>query len=302
MAIGHQQIIKYFKQSIKRDLLAHAYLFFGPAHLGKKKVALEFIQELTGADAEKKDYPDVLMIQPLVNEKQGIKKEAAISINQIKQVQHQMSMYPYELNYKVAIIQEAEKMTMEAANCLLKTLEEPIGQAIMILISSRPQQVLPTVSSRCQRIKFLPVPDQEIKQALNPSEKLLRLANGRPGIVLKYLENPDLLKEREKNIDQLKKIIKSDLNFRYEYIQEISQDIFQAQNILNEWRFWFRDLLLANLNCQKIAINQVSNEYQGFYSIPQIKKIIDKIEETSRIISNSSFNARLALEALMLDL
>ncbi len=309
MVIGHQKLINHLDKSSANSRLAHAYLFSGSKSVGKKTVALEFIKRLIGVDPSQGIQPDILLIEPEITEKEGIKKETAITISQIKKVQHQMSLSPYQLSYKIALIEQAEKMTAEASNCLLKTLEEPNGQAIIILISSRPQQVLPTILSRCQILKFLPVPYQEIKKALQKLEigkktdleKIIRLANGRPGIALEYLKNPDLLEDREKIIAQLKNLLSSDLNIRYQYVEEISKDVSKAQKLLSQWVFWFRDLLLAKLNCGGIVINQIEPNYQSFYSAKKIKEIIVQIEKTHHILGNPSFNSRLALEVLMLE-
>lgn len=311
MIIGHQKIIDYLSQGIKNNHLAHAYLFAGPAHLGKKTVAMEFIGRLTGADLNQKAQPDILLIEPETVEKEGVKKEAAITISQIKKVRHQMGLCPYQSPYKIALIDQAEKMTPEAGNCLLKTLEEPSGEAIIILISARPQQLLPTVISRCQLLKFLPVPHREIKKAIQNFEisnelksnldKIIQLANGRPGIALEYLENPVLFGEYQKTINQLKRILSSDLNTRYQYVEEINRDAAGAQRILSQWLLWFRDALLNKLNCREIAVNQIELKYQNFYSLKQLKEIISKIEKTYYIIRNPSFNSRLALEVLMLE-
>ncbi len=311
MLIGHQRIIKHLSQSIKSGRLAHAYLFAGPAHLGKKTVAFNFISQLVGVNPEKGIYPDILIIEPKLVGRQGVKKEAAIAISQIKKLQRQVSLYPYRLAYKIILIDQAEKMTLQAANCLLKTLEEPVGRTVIILISSRPWQVLPTISSRCQLLNFLPASGKQIKQAVEnlgiklpgqtELDKLIRLANGRPGIVLEYLNNPALFREQEAAVKQLEDLLKADLNFRYELAEKMSKDILSAQSVLSQWMFWFRDLLLAKLDCREIVVNQSVFSHLGLYPIGRIKEIIEAINRTTNLLRNPSLNARLALEALMLE-
>ncbi len=282
--IGHQRILDFFKKSIKNNRLAHAYLFVGATSLGKKKAALELIQILN------KDFgPDVLITEPIEGKE--------ISIDQIRKVQHQLNMSPYSAPYKIALIDEAERMTEEAGNCLLKTLEEPAGKSILILIAANTNLLLPTIISRCQVIKFLPVENKEIKNIPGITEKIVQLSNGRPGIAFKYIENPELIDEREQAVKQLEKLIKTDLNERYQFAEKLSKDNVQARQTLNYWIFWFRDLILSKVGCPDMAIYPQDSSY----SLPQLKKIIQTIRKTNEVLSNSSFNSRLALEALMLE-
>ncbi len=310
MIIGHQPILEFFKKSIDNKRLAHAYLFTGSAHLGKKTVALEFVRMLNGQEIDQAIHPDILIVEPEVIEKNGVKKELEIGIDQARKIQHQMSLFPYQAPYKIALIDQAEKMTTEASNCLLKTLEEPLGRAILILITAEPQLLLTTIVSRCQLIKFLPVSEEEISSGIVPAtespgqslKKIIRLANGRPGLAIQYLENPALLQAQVRIINQLEKLIKADLNERYQYVEAIAKDVPQARQILNAWLFWFRDLLLLTLGCFDLVIYDQASQYKDSYSLNKLKNIIQAIKKTDLLLTNPSLNARLALEVLMLEL
>jgi DNA polymerase-3 subunit delta' len=311
MIIGHQRILEFFKKSIKNKRLAHAYLFTGPAHVGKKTVALEFIKMLNGQEIEQAVHPDILIVEPRVIEKEGVKKELEIGIEKAREIQHQMNLFPYRAPYKIALIGQAEKMTPEASNCLLKTLEEPSGQAILILITANPQLLLPTIVSRCQLVKFLPVPEEEIKKGFPTIlekfqndvsvQHIIRLANGRPGLIIQYLEKPELLAEQNKIISQLEKLLRADLNERYHYVEEITKDVPYARQILRCWLFWFRDLLLLTVGCPDLVIYPQASRYNGCYSLAKLKNIIQAIKKTDWLLANPSINARLALEVLMLE-
>jgi len=303
MIIGHNRVLNFLKRSAEKKKTAHAYLFTGPTHLGKRTVALEFIKALVGHEMEKVVHPDVLIIEPEITEKDDIKKESAISISQARAVQHQMNMFPYQADYKITLIDQAERMNLEAANCLLKTLEEPSGQAILILITANPQMLLPTIISRCQVVNFLPVAEEEIKKAFpKAKEQIIRLANGRPGLVINYLENPELLEEQNKIINKLEELLKADLNQRYQYAEEISKNVPEARQILNHWIFWFRDLLLLSNDCPDLVVNKNISKYHKSYSSTKLKSIIETIKNTNWLLANPSINARLALEVLMLEI
>ena len=310
MIIGHQRILEFLKKSVENKRLAHAYLFTGSAHLGKKTVALEFIRMLNGQEIDQVIHPDILIIEPEVIDKDGVKKELEIGIAQARKIQHQMSLFPYQAPYKIALINQAEKMTAEAGNCLLKTLEEPTGKAILILITANPQLLLPTIVSRCQMVKFLPVAEEEIEKNISkavPSDygldvkRIIRLSNGRPGLVIDYLKNPELLKNQNKIISQLEKLLRADLNERYQYVEEIAKNVPMARQILKHWLFWFRDLILLANNCSDLVLYPEVAHYQKAYSLLKLKNIIQAIKRTDWLLTNPSINARLALEVLMLE-
>ena len=307
MIIGHERILNFFKKSVENNRVAHAYLFAGPSHLGKRTVAFDFIKTLTGVEAGQNIHPDILIVEPEITEKNGIKKESEISIVQIREVQHRMSLFSYQAPYKIAVINKADKMTTEASNCLLKTLEEPSGDAVLILITSDFQSLLPTIISRCQLTNFLPVARREIEEKLVrlynnfDAKKAARLANGRPGLAIEYLNKPEFLKKQKEALADLEKLLKTDLSARYCYAEKISKDIIEARQVLRYWLIWFRDLLLSAAGCSNLALYQDFSRYDGCYSLPKLKNIIQSIRETDQLLSNSSINARLALEVLMME-
>ena len=311
MLIGHQRILNFLKKSIEQKKIAHAYLFIGPENVGKKRMALEFIKMLIGVEIEKVFHPDVLLIEPKIVEKNGVKKEKEITIEEVRTIRHQIGLFPYQASYKIVLIDMAEQMTRDAANALLKTLEEPSGQAVLILITSKPQLLLPTIISRCQTIKFLPVPAEEIEKSLEQSKfhspnlkKIVRLSGGRPGLALRYLENPSLIQAQNQIISELQRLIQSDLNDRCQYAEILSKNIAQARQTLGQWLIYFRDLLLLSADCGNLVLFDSSFFRSEFFKkipLARIKNIIKAIRKTDWLLANPSINARLALEVLMLE-
>ncbi len=338
MIIGHQKITDFLTGSIKSGRLAHAYLFVGPSQVGKKTVALEFIKNLqcqkpknssqgfsfcgeceSCQKIEKDFHPDILKIEAggqalLTNEsddsvlEKSIKNQE-IKIEQIRQLQHQVNLSPFFAPCKAVIIDGAEQMTQEAANCLLKTLEEPPPKSLLILISSNWQRLLPTIISRCQLIKFSSVKSDLILQGFKKlgfgddlkTRQAVKFAGGRPGAAINFLKDTNSGGHQEQAVKELKKILEKDLVEKFKFAQKLSQNIFWAQRVLGDWLIWFRDQMLLLVGVSNLGVFNEKSALSG-YSLSQIRDIIKNIQEAQILLAESGFNARLILENLMIKI
>jgi len=285
--------------------IPHAFLFFGEAQLGKKTLALEFIKLLscesddflkkpcdtclTCQKIQKRQHPDLIIIEPL-------KKE--IQILQIRDLIWKLSLKPHSAPIKTAIIDQAHLMNQEAQSAFLKTLEEPKGKTLLILITEYPEILLPTILSRVERLKFYPLNFSEIENYLktygiseNKAKELASLSLGRPGRAINFLLNPQSLENQKKKIKELIKILNSDLAFRFQYARDLTKEPQKLKEILDIWLSYFRDNLLTNLNSQ-----------QRLSTLKKLKNILRLIQNTNFLISTTNVNPRLALEILMLEL
>ena len=169
---GHDRPITILKRALANKTLAHAYLFSGEAGIGKKMTALALAAAVNCRNAgpgggcgecpscrkvASGGHPDVRLMVPEGDE---------IKIDQVRQMQADLSLKPFEGAKKVLIVDGVESMNTASANAFLKTLEEPPGDALIILITPMPQGLLPTIRSRCQEIRFLPLPRHTLAQAL----------------------------------------------------------------------------------------------------------------------------------------
>ncbi|HEB01388.1 MAG TPA: DNA polymerase III subunit delta' [Candidatus Portnoybacteria bacterium] len=324
--IGHQKIREFLEKSLAKQKIAHAYLFAGPEHLGKMTVALEFVKSLqcqtqtakpcyqckSCQDIDQATHPDVSVIKPEIKENEKARQEPEIRIDQIRDLERRLSLFPAQSPYKIAIIEQTERLTREAANAFLKTLEEPTGKAVLILISSS-NFLLPTIVSRCQIIKFLPVSSKEIenyclksKAAKEKAEEITRLSNGQPGLAVQILKNPEKLTARTEILNDLSRLIHSSQVQQYQYIEKLIKDISNLRSTLNSWLSWFRDLLLINQGCQNLMVNisQKENLLKAAqrYQLKQIEEIIKTIQRTIFLILKTKVNPKLALEVLILEL
>jgi DNA polymerase-3 subunit delta' len=173
--VGHQRPIADLQHAIRADRVHHAWLFAGPAGVGKRLVARTFAKALlcvhNNADAcdacthclriEQDQHPDVSEILPDTS-----KTRPTIKIDQIREITRQVSFKPFEGRRRVILIDGAEAMTEEASNALLKTLEEPTGDTLFLLLTPQDRQLLPTIRSRCQLLRFGPLPRADVHRLL----------------------------------------------------------------------------------------------------------------------------------------
>ncbi|MGC9977000.1 MAG: DNA polymerase III subunit delta' [Syntrophales bacterium] len=174
---GHEKQIKVLQTAMARDRIPHAYLFYGPEGVGKRTVAGVFAKALnciTGPD--RLDACDVCPSCLKIDHgnHSGVITISAqgqfIKIREIRELQEEMKFSPFEGGKRIFIIGDADRMNIESANAILKTLEEPSASNILILITSRPHQLPATVLSRCQHVRFNPLRQETI--ALFLEEKL----------------------------------------------------------------------------------------------------------------------------------
>jgi len=285
--IGHNQIKKNLEQAIQTDKIKHAYLFAGQEHLGKFLLACEFAKILnqknyTLKQIQANKVPDILVIQP-EPESQNL-----ISIQQIRELQRKLSLSPFESKYKIAIIDQAHFLKTEAANALLKTLEEPLGQAVLILISFSQSALLPTIVSRCEVLKFWPVSQNQIQEKLfkqidqNKLKKIMQIVYMRPGIAVHALSSQKFFKEQQAYIQDWQKLSKANLVERFKYAEILSKNNLKLRETLKAWIFYLRSELIKK---------------PGITLLNQLKKI----QKSLNLILSSNVNQRLVLEVLMLE-
>lgn len=268
MILGHQKQIQYLKKILESKKIPHAILFSGEKGLGKKRVALEFIFWIFKEPPL--SHPDFIFIEP---------KNHQIQIDQIRELSWRISLKPIKSEIKVALIDSAHSMTKEAQNCFLKTLEEPKGNALIILISEHPKLLLPTILSRCQEIKFFLVEKEEIENYLKKRnlekekiEKILDLANGKPEIAISLAENNEKFKEIEELRENLGKIDKNDIFLRFNLAKEILEK-FEFLEILRFWTIFLRKKFLSSFDQKSF---QILKEIQKIYFFNLISPNLDQ--------------------------
>lgn len=152
--IGHARVVAYLEQVTRENRQAHAYLFVGPRGVGKSTVARAWARELLAHEGPLHTHPDYYELDPSI-------PDAPEPIELVRAFTHFMNEKPFLAARKVALIRRAELLTPASCDALLKTIEEPAGESIMIITVSHEELVSPTIRSRCQMVTFSPVPGEE---------------------------------------------------------------------------------------------------------------------------------------------
>lgn len=310
--VGHQNIIKFLDQSIKQNKLVHAYLFYGPENVGKETVATDFIiklfinrltdssqREIIKSQITKRAHPDIYWLEREENKKN-------INIEQIRELQNFLNLRPFSDLYKVAIINRAEEMSQAAANSFLKILEEPPEKSIIILLASNLRLIPPTIISRCQLIKFNPVPLKEIRKFLATTYKLsstqfeilTQLSFGRPGLIINFLNEPGQINEYQSHLINFLEILNGNLKDKIDFTNQYLENIpFLI------WQIVLRDFLMIKNNLQPINNNLIERirSVADCWSEQKIYQVLKIISRTKKLIE-LNVNKKLALENLMINL
>ncbi len=320
--IGQEKNLTLLNHSLKENKIAHAYLLVGPRHVGKGTLALNLAQALNCDGLEppcgqcyschrihEGKHPDVIFLSS------GSKTE--IGIDDIRELQRLANLPPYEGKCKVFIIDDSEYLSNEAANSLLKILEEPPSKIVWLLLAAEESRLLPTIVSRCQRLELKPMPSEQIQRVLVDSynvdsakAKLLAcLCHGCLGWALSALADDEVLNQRSQRIAKLSLLLTASLEQRFAYAQELAAQFTQDRRLVAEimeaWLSWWRDLMLIKGGCKK-AISNIDykatlKRQAEILSLSQVKEFLTNLgllrEEISRNV-----NPRLALESLMLNM
>jgi DNA polymerase-3 subunit delta' len=315
--VGHEWAVELLERSLVNGRTAHAYLLLGLPQIGKTTLALNFAQALNCLGEGKPcgqcrscrkiahgSHPDVRVIEAI---------NRTIRIDQIRAMQREVALSPHEGRWKVYVIRQMERATTEAANCLLKTLEEPPSQVILMLTASDMDQLLPTIVSRCQVLNLRPPSVLLTQKALEErweidpdrARLLARLSGGRLGWAVRASEGKAILRKREKRLNEMIELVGQGRVERLRYAQHLSQSSGGLRDVLDLWLSWWRDLLLIEGESSTEVTNMdreatLRSQAQG-YSLTQVRDFIEALRTAVWQLEHNT-NTRLTLEVLMLSL
>jgi DNA polymerase III subunit delta' len=319
--VGHDRAVENLRYAISSGRLPHALLFCGQVGVGKTRLALELAKALncTGAEPpcqqcvhcrqiESGGHPDVTVAEPLEG-------KDSISIAQVRELRDGAALRPFQASFKVIIIAGAESLTPQAADALLKTLEEPQRQVRIVLTATEPEALPSTVVSRCRVINLLPATPEVIEQALvargesaEQAAVVSQLARGSVGWAIEASRHPKVIAERAEIIDRMSTVFELDLASRIDLAERMTserRDRSWVRRNLQLLVYLTRDLLLIQTGLQPALAQGVGRanleRAAARYSLPQVEESL----EAMRLVMDrvdSNVDPRLALEAMLISL
>ncbi|MHC1698525.1 MAG: DNA polymerase III subunit delta' [Geobacteraceae bacterium] len=311
--IGYDRNISLLRRALATGKLSHAYLFYGIDSSGMKEAALALVEAIfcNGTDGCGEcpscrkvaglRHPDLHHVQP---------DGAFIKIDQIRELQRELSYRPFEAPKKACIIEEADKMNISAANAFLKTLEEPSGDAILILMTTHVDAVLPTIRSRCQQLRFPSLPTETIASQLrakgadeDSARIAAALASGSIERAQEIVEG-DWLQTRKSLLEKIAALSPEGIIPLFAAAEETAKDKESAIHLVDLLNVFWRDVLLTLTGSTKIINSDLSALIRSVSERNSLDRVIEKLERIARTRQALTRNAnpRLAVEVLFMGL
>ena len=260
--VGHESIIGHFKSSIEQGKVAHAYLIHGEKGTGKKMLAGLFAKTLQceagGTDpcgtcrsciqCDSGNQPDIIWVTH--------EKPTVISVDDIReQVNNDIIIKPYSSRYKIYIIDEAEKLTQQAQNALLKTIEEPPEYAVIMLLTNNLDKMLPTILSRCITLNLKPVGELDMMEYLSrmgvPQAKAkfcVGFAFGNLGKAVRLATSEEYNEIKHDCVQILKDINRMEIYDLIDAVKKMSKYKLDIYDYLDIMMMWYRDILMLKVS------------------------------------------------------
>lgn len=325
--LGHEWAVDMLRRHVTRGDIRHAYLFSGPPGLGRRTLALRLAQALncerplapgepcytcrTCKQINAMQHPDLAVIQA-VDEDGNSKDGGTLRVDQIREVQRTLNLKPYQSPYRVAMFLRFQEANDNAANALLKTLEEAPPHAILLLTADNPEQLLPTINSRCEILRLRSLPVEAITADLmergleeDRARLLAHISGGRPGFARRLVEDASVLEKREERLNDLQTLLPAPRVEKFSYAEKLAKDKDVMRQTILVWLSYWRDVLLRVAGAETPLINIDRNmeiEFlAGRLDLSSARKVVsgheDALEKMDRNV-----NSRLLAEVLLMDL
>ena len=331
--IGHEWVVDMLKKHIVRGTTRHAYLFAGPPGLGRRTLALRFAQALNCPTPLEPGIPcgkcrdcqqiqamqhaDLNVIEPTIKDPNNPKElipsqNGEIRIEQIRNLYKLINLKPYQSKYRVAVFLRFDKANDNAANALLKTLEEAPSYAVLILTADNPEQLLPTIVSRCEVLRLRPLRVDQVQNELETggletgrAKLIAHISGGRMGYALRLIESDSLLERREERLDDLLTLVSASRVEKFKYADQLSKDKDAMRQTITFWLSYWRDVLLRAAQAEIPLINVDRNveieDMADRLDLPSARRAVRRLEMSLEQIDRN-VNPRLLAEVLLLDL
>ena len=325
--VGHEWAVDMLKKHVIHGTMRHSYLFAGPPGIGRRTLALRFAQALNCPwplepgvpcgqcrdckQIEVMQHIDLHILQA-VDEEGKPRIGGTLKVDQIRDVRRLLSYKPYQSNYRLALFLRFGEANDSAANALLKTLEEAPSYAVLILTADNPEQLLPTIVSRCEVLRLRPLRIEQVRQALeekgyetNQAKWMAHVSGGRFGTALRLIGSESLLVEREERLNDLQSLISASRVEKFAYADKLSRDKESMRQAILIWLSYWRDVMLRTARARTPLVNIDRNlEIEDLASrmdLSSARRLVTDLESTLEKM-DGNVNSRLLAEVLLLDL
>lgn len=331
--LGHEQIITHLQNAITMDKVSHAYIINGPDKSGKMMLAEAFAQTLqceklsetiiaaageskavepcgechSCMQAAGKNQPDIIYVRH--------EKPNTISVDDVRtQLNNDIVIKPYSSRYKIYIIDEAEKMNVQAQNALLKTIEEPPAYAVILLLTTNADTFLPTILSRCVTLNVKAVADDKIRKFLMSSYQVpdyqadicVAFAQGNVGKAIQLAASEDFNELKASVLQLIKRLKDIELYEMGEAVKQISEYKLAINDYFDLMMIWYRDVLLfkatgdVNGLIFKDEVYDIKRQAEKS-SYNGIEEILGALQK-AQVRLNANVNFDLVIELLLLTI
>ncbi len=319
--VGHEQIIEHLKTAIEMGKVSHAYILNGPNLSGKMMIAEAFARALlcekqdpdgcgecrSCRQSDDRNNPDIIYVKH--------DKPNTISVDDIRtQLNNDIVIKPYSNQYKIYIVDEAEKMNQQAQNALLKTIEEPPAYAVIMLLTTNADSFLQTIRSRCITLNLKSVKNDVIKSYLMTEKKIpdyqadvcAAFAQGVVGKAIKLASSDDFNELKESALSLIKRLDDIDLYEMGEAIKQISDYKLQVQDYFDLITVWYRDVLYMKATNDVNGLIFKDEVYDikkqaSKHSYHGIETIIEALDK-AKLRINANVNFDLVIELLLMTI
>lgn len=303
--IGHNSIRNRFRKSVSSNALSHAHLIIGEDGIGKSLLAKEFALQILGKE-HNRDYIDIVHYKT---------SKTSFGVDEVREVIAEVNKKPYEGERKVIILYEGNKLTTQAQNALLKTIEEPPTGVFIIILCESSELMLDTIKSRCQIHKLSPLTKEEILEFIKVRysqiddsivQTLVAFCEGLPGRVEKFLEDESFENIRNLSLQLLEEINNRDEGIILKYESAFNKLKGKEEEILSTIVYFVRDIILfKEIEDLSIIINgdkiRKISELSNMMSYKKLKGVMDIIDE-ARINFRSNTNVSMTFSVMILNM
>ena len=319
--IGHEMVKEHLQKAIEYHKVSHAYILSGEEGMGRKTLAKAFAMTLLCEKSDKEpcmkchscrqilsgNHPDVIWTTH--------EKPSSIGVDDIRtQVNDTVQIKPYSSAYKLYIVNEAEKMTAQAQNALLKTIEEPPSYAVLILMTTNQDSFLPTILSRCIQLKLRPLKDHVVSgyltETMDISEQKADIyaafARGNLGKAIHLATSEEFALLYRMVLNLLKNIKEMDIAMLLDYIKKLQEDQLDLDECLDFMQLWYRDILMFKVtrDMNSLVFKEEYSTVSGLCqksSYEGLEMILKSIEK-AKLRLKANVNKELALELMLLTM